>query len=171
MRRIFSLFWDILESATYAMAIFVVTYLFFFQPGIVHGNSSYPTWQEDDRFVSEKISYRLGSPSRGDFVVMQSPQNMDVDFIKRIVGLPGEQLSVRSCAVYINRIVLDESYLQPGTCTRPDGIWTIENGYYFVMGDNREGSSDSRVFGSIPRSSIVSKVVWRYWPLERLGKI
>ncbi len=149
------------------MAIVVVTYLFFFQPGIVHGNSSYPTWQEDDRFVSEKISYKFGQPQRGDFVVMQSPQNVDIDFIKRVVGLPGETLQIRACRVSINSIFLEESYLRPGTCTKPDGTWTLENGYYFVMGDNREGSSDSRIFGPIPQSSIVGKVILRYFPLDR----
>lgn len=170
-RSIFSFCWEMVESMSFALAVFVVTYLFFFSPGVVQGASSYPTWQENERFVTDKISYKFSLPKRGDFVVIVSPTSADVDFIKRIVGLPGETIKIDNCKVYINGEIYNEEYLQPNTCTAPDSLTNISDGYYFVMGDNRTHSSDSRFFGPIPYSSIVGKVAVRYWPLEKFGKI
>lgn len=178
IRKTLGFVWETIESFTFALALFVVSYLFFFQPGIVHGTSSYPTWQENERFVTSKIAYMIGQPQRGDFVVVKSPQNADIDFIKRIVGMPGEKIKISNCQVYINNRVLDESgYLQPGICTGPESFLTndhelaIPADFYFLLGDNREHSSDSRGFGPIFRSSIIGKVVFRYWPPERFGSI
>lgn len=178
IRKVFVVFWDLVESVTFALALVVVTYLFFFQPGEVHGASSYPTWQENERFITSKIAYKIYEPARGDFVVIMSPANSDVDFIKRIVGLPGETIRISNCLVYINGRLLDETpYLQSNVCTRTERYLAensdllISSDYYFLMGDNREHSSDSRDFGPIPRASIVGKAVFRYWPLDRAGFI
>lgn len=166
--------WDVFESIVFALAIFVVSYLFFFAPGEVHGSSSYPTWQEDERFITDKISYKFNPPERGDFVVLESPKNTDVDFIKRIVGLPEETIKISRCQVLINDVVLNENYLPSGTCTLGQSFlkenfdYIIPPDHYFVLGDNRSGSSDSRGFGPIPRSSIIGKVIFRYWPPERI---
>lgn len=176
-RKTLSFFWNIFESATFVLAIFVVSYLFFFQPGIVHGTSSYPTWQEDDRFITERVSYQFENPRRGDFVVFVSPRNADVDFIKRIVGLPGEKIRIHNCRVYVNDSLLFEPYLPPNGCTGPESFlseginFPIPGESYFVLGDNRSHSSDSRDFGPILKSNIVGKVVFRYWPLERIRLI
>lgn len=157
------------------MAIFVISYLFFFQPGIVHGASSYPTWQENEKFFTSKIAYLFEKPQRGDFVVIVSPGNSDIDFIKRIVGLPSEKIELKSCLVYINGVPLSEPYLQPNTCTSPESFlpegadYQIPDNTYFLLGDNRSHSSDSRDFGPVPKSSIVGKVIFRYWPPDRLG--
>lgn len=178
IKKAFVAFWDLVESVTFALALVVITYLFFFQPGEVHGTSSYPTWQENERFITSKIAYRIGEPDRGDFVVIMSPGNADVDFIKRIIGLPGETIKISNCNVYINGQLLDETgYLQSGVCTKPERYLAENNDllipadYYFLMGDNREHSSDSRDFGPIPRSSIVGEAVFRFWPLDRAGLI
>lgn len=177
LRKLVGFVWDIFESVTFAMALFVVAYLFFFQPGIVKGSSSYPTWKTDERFLTEKITYRFGLPQRGDFVVIVSPRNADIDFIKRVVGLPGESIRLKSCQVYINNALLSEPYLQPNTCTAPESFlrenvnYQIPGDSYFLLGDNRPGSSDSRDFGPIPKSKIVGKVIFRYWPPERIAPI
>ncbi len=171
LKRSFKILWDMVESTTFALGFVMVTYLFLFQTGEVHGASSYPTWKENDKFITDKVSYRFSMPQRGDFIVLQSPQNPDVDFIKRIVGLPNEVIKFSDCQVYINGSILTEPYIKPDICTRSDNKDVkIPASYYYVMGDNRENSSDSRVFGPIPQSSIVGKVILRFWPLEKFGQ-
>ena len=168
--------WEIIESLTFSLAIFSVVYLFLFMPMEVHGASSEPTLQEGDRFIIDKISYRFDTPSRGDFVVIQSPQNPDVDFIKRIIGLPGEIISLQAGSVFINRNQLIEAYLParvvttPGSCLPEGKNLLIPAGYYFVMGDNRSHSSDSRSFCSIEGSKIIGRAVFRWWPPGRVGQ-
>lgn len=176
-KKIFNIFWEFVESAVFALAIFVVAYLFFFQPSKVFGSSSYPTLKTGEMLFVEKVSYRLSLPQRGDFVVLKSPLNPDVEFIKRIVGLPTDSIRLDNCHVHINSEILDESYLQSGTCTGPESFlknnqdFIIPTDSYFVMGDNRSGSSDSRDFGPILLDKIIGKAVFRIWPLDRAGII
>lgn len=176
-RKILVAVWDVVESVTFALALVVISYLFFFQPGEVHGTSSFPTWQENERFITSKIAYTISEPQRGDFVVMVSPRNADIDFIKRVVGLPKETIELKSCQVYINGSLLVESYLEPDTCTGPESFlqssaaYQIPDNHYFLLGDNREHSSDSRDFGPVPKRKIIGKVIFRYWPLDRLGPV
>lgn len=178
VKRLAEIFWELVETATFALGFTVATYLFLFQTTQVHGFSSYPTIQPDEMLIVDKITYRFSSPQRGDFVILQSPRNADIDFIKRIIGLPGETLKISEGNVFINGSLLDESgYLPPGTFTGPEGFLKenqpiqIPSGYYFVMGDNRVNSSDSRDFGPIPSGNIVGKVDLRFWPPEKFGKV
>lgn len=178
LKSVLKFFWELIESATYALGFVVVAYLFLFQTTEVHGFSSYPTIKPNERMIVDKISYRFGSPQRGDFIILQSPQNEDIDFIKRIIGLPGESIMLSQGRVYINGQVLDESaYLPAGTVTNPESylkenrVVFIPKNYYFVMGDNRANSSDSRDFGPIAAGSIVGKVDLRFWPPESFGKL
>jgi signal peptidase I len=177
VKKTLGVVWDFLESITFALAIFVVVYLFLFQPSVVLGTSSYPTIRPEDKVISEKISYLLHPPQRGDFVILQSPVNNDVDFVKRIVGLPGERLKILNGNVYINGDILDEPYLQAGVFTDSKSYLSenqeieIPMGQFFVMGDNREHSSDSRDFGPVPQGNIVGHVVFRFWPLDRTGVV
>lgn len=177
VRKILQTIWDVIESATFALAIFLVAYLFFFQPGVVRGSSSFPTIKDNERFITDKLSYRLQNPQRGDFVVIKSPQNSEIDFIKRIVGLPGETIMLLSCRIYIDGNILNEPYLQPETCTQGESFlkegqnYQIPTNFYFMLGDNRNHSSDSRDFGPIPASNIVGKAGFRYWPPEGFGAL
>lgn len=177
LKSVFGVFWDFIEAIVFALAIFVVVYLFLFQPNQVKGSSMYPTFKDGQYIFTDKISYRLGTPKRGDVVVFKSPQNSDVDFIKRIIGLPGETVSVRNGKVYINDQVLDESnYLSTDVYTGPESYLSenqelrIPEGKYFVMGDNRPHSSDSRDFGPVAPGEFVGKVFFRYWPVTEFGK-
>lgn len=169
VRRSFKFLWDLVESATFALAIFVVAYLFLFRPSVVQGYSSYPTIKPDEKVIAERVSYHFQNPQRGDFVILESPNNPEVDFIKRIVGLPRETIRINYGKVFINGDVLDEPYISSGTFG--DREILIPENYYFVMGDNRGHSSDSRDFGPIPRNTIVGKVILRFWPPERFGPL
>lgn len=177
LKNIFGVFWEFIEAAVFALAIFVVVYLFLFQPNQVKGHSMDPTFHDGEYILTDKVSFRLGLPKRGDVVVFISPKNADIDFIKRIVALPGERVRIRGGKVYINDNSLDESvYLGPGVYTGSESFllenreFLVPEGKYFVMGDNRPGSSDSRDFGPVKPSEFVGKVFFRYWPIDRFGK-
>lgn len=176
LKRVFGVFWEFIEAAVFALAIFVVVYLFLFQPNQVKGHSMDPTFHDGEYILTDKISFRMGLPRRGDVVVFASPKNADVDFIKRIIGLPGERIKIRSGKVYINGALLDEStYLAAGVYTGPESFlaenqeYSVPTGKYFVLGDNRPGSSDSRDFGPVVPKEFIGKVFFRYWPIDRFG--
>lgn len=178
IKRALGLVWEFVEASTFALGVFVVIYLFFFQVGVVNGASSYPTISDGERFITDKITYRFNNPTRGDFVVINSPRNESIDFIKRIIALPGETILIANGEVFLNGQLLDESsYLQPGTKTYPESFLQdntpllVPWDHYFVMGDNRSHSSDSRDFGPIPKESIVGKAVLVVWPLDHFGKL
>ncbi|MBI4099697.1 signal peptidase I, partial [Candidatus Microgenomates bacterium] len=152
-------------------------YLFLFQPNQVKGHSMEPTFHDGEYILTDKVSFRMGLPKRGDVVVFASPKNADVDFIKRIIGLPGEKVKIRGGKVFVDDAPLDESgYLAASVYTGPESFlaenqdFTVPRGKYFVMGDNRPGSSDSRDFGPVVPSEFIGKVFFRYWPIDRLGK-
>jgi signal peptidase I len=134
----------------------------------------FPTLHDNDLLVASKISYKLHQPQRGDIIVFKPPDEASRDFIKRIIALPGERIRIVSGVVYINDQVLREPYL-------PEK-WTYNNNWpasgqdqilppnmYFVMGDNRNHSSDSRTFGPITLDSILGKAEVRIWPLSAIG--
>ena len=135
------------------------------------------TFRNGEYILTNKLAYRLGMFHRGDVVVFDSPENADIDFIKRVIGLPGEKVSISNGQVHINGKPLDEPYLSVTTSTFPGGFLeegeeiTVPPGYVFVMGDNRPRSSDSRVFGPIQQIHIVGKVFFRYFPVDKLGAI
>ncbi len=177
LKRVFGVFWDFIEAGVFALAIFVVVYLFLFQPNQVKGHSMEPTFHDGEYILTDKVSFKMGLPQRGDVVVFASPKNADVDFIKRIISLPGERIKISGGKVYINDTVLDEStYLGAGLYTGPESFlredreFLVPEGKYFVMGDNRPGSSDSRDFGPVVPKEFIGKVFFRYWPIDRFGK-
>ncbi len=116
-QKIVSFLLDTVETLAMSMAVFVVVYIFLFQPMEVQGASSYPTLKTGERMIVEKISSHFGDFKRGDFLIPQSPGNPDIDYIKRVVGLPGEKIKIQNCRIFINDKLLDESYLSDGICT------------------------------------------------------
>lgn len=178
LKNVFGVFWEFIEAFVFAAAIFVVAYLVLFQPNQVKGSSMFPNFKDGEYIFTDKISYRMGLPNRGDVVVFRSPKNSDIDFIKRIIGLPGDRVKISGGKVYLNGEIVDEShYLDPSVYTGPEAYLaedqeiTLADGYYFVLGDNRPHSSDSRDFGPVTTAEMVGKVFFRYWPVDRLGKI
>jgi len=171
-------FLDFIETIVIALAIFVVVYLFLFQPHQVKGSSMFPNFSDGEYILTDKISYRFSKPNRGDVVVFKSPQNKEIDFIKRIIGLPNDSIMVNGGYVFVNGAKLDESvYLpsdyitNPGAFLRDDRTVTVPAGNYFVLGDNRNHSSDSREWGFVPESDIIGKAWLRYWPIKNFGLV
>lgn len=138
----------------------------------IPSESMLPTLEVGDRLIVEKISYRLHTPERGDIVVFDPPPRSGFDrgnaFIKRVIGLPGETIAVREGRVYINDKPLDERYLQEPPAYEMDPL-TIPADSVFVMGDNRNNSADSHVWGALPISNIIGRSAVRFWPPVRIG--
>ncbi len=177
MRRGAVVILEALEPVVLAFAIFMMVYLFLFQPHKVDGRSMYPTFHDQEYILTDKISYKRHSPERGDVIVFHAPPPFTTDFIKRIIGLPGETVMVQGGYVFINGARLSEMYLPSNYITTEksflrDGVpYKIPDGYYIVFGDNRDFSSDSREWGPVSEKSIVGKAWVRYWPISRLGTI
>ena len=143
----------------------------------VEGLSMYATLDDNDYLIANKIDYRLHAPQRGDIIILRPPTDNSKDFIKRVIALPGEKLLIRGGIVYINGRKLDEPYLPEAWTTLnnwpPNGTdgTVIPSNEYFVMGDNRNRSQDSRIFGPIGRDRIDGKAWFRIWPLNSFGGI
>lgn len=137
----------------------------------------YPTFFNKEFILTDKISYKTRAPARGDVVVFHAPEPFSSDFIKRIIGLPGETIMVSGGRVFVDGKVLAEPYLGEGVKTVEksmlrDGVpYKIPEGRYMVFGDNRDFSSDSREWGSITKNSIVGKALITYWPVNRVRLI
>lgn len=143
----------------------------------VEGLSMFATLDNNDYLIANKIDYRLHPPQRGDIIILRPPTDNSKDFIKRVIALPGEKLLIRDGVVYINGRKLDEPYLPEAWTTLnnwpangSDGM-VIPPNEYFVMGDNRNRSQDSRIFGPITRDRIDGKAWFRIWPLSSFGSI
>jgi signal peptidase I len=141
----------------------------------VEGLSMFATLDDNDYLIANKIDYRLHAPQRGDIIILRPPTDNSKDFIKRIIALPGERLLISEGHVYINGHLLDEPYLPEAWTTLnnwggPDGEVVPPNDY-FVMGDNRNRSQDSRIFGFIGRDRIDGRAWFRIWPLNHFGGI
>lgn len=171
---------DIIETIVVAAAIFVVVYLFLLQPHQVQGPSMRPNFQNGEYILTDKISYRFSKPQRGDVIIFKAPVDPDVDYIKRIIGLPGERVKISDGKVIIfneanpNGITLQEPYPINGPTSggkeapQNTEIQIPENNY-FVLGDNRIESYDSRSWGPLPKKNIIGKAWLRYWPLSKFG--
>jgi signal peptidase I len=138
---------------------------------IVQGPSMQPTFYTGQFLIVSRVNYLLGDPQRGDIVVFHYPGNPDEDYIKRVIGLPGDTVEIRQQRVYVNGVQLNEPYINE-ECTDDmcaDNSWELGPDQYFVMGDNRNHSSDSRRFGPVDRGYIVGEVLIRYWPPSDWG--
>jgi len=175
-------FLDIVETVVIALSIFLVIYLVLMQPHQVNGLSMVPTFQNGEYVLTDKISYRFGSPKRGDVIVFHAPEAANCpegtgcDFIKRVIGLPGESVQVSNGYISINGTRLTEDYLPPEFVTKAGkategGAIFLGPQQYFAVGDNRPFSSDSRVWGPINKTDIVGRAFFRYLPLNKVGLV
>jgi signal peptidase I len=144
----------------------------------VEGLSMFATLDDNDYLIANKIDYRLHAPQRGDIIILRPPNNNSTDFIKRVIALPGERLLIRDGVVYINGHRLIEPYLPEAwvvfnnwPATGSSNGTVIPPNQYFVMGDNRNKSQDSRYFGPIGRDRIDGRAWFRIWPLDHFGDI
>lgn len=173
LKRITEFLLDSIETITVSLSLVVLVYLFLGRPTEVLGYSMEPSLEPQQRLIVEKVSLRTNNLERGDIVILHSPTTQDTDYIKRIIGIPGDTITINNCKVFINNNLLDEPYLASNTCTSggpkivDNQLVYIPEGYYLVLGDNREHSYDGRSFGLIPRSDMVGKALLRWWPLEK----
>jgi signal peptidase I len=155
-----------------ALGLAIVIMIFLYQPVKVEGTSMNPLLSDQERIFINKFIYRFEPIERGDVVVFWYPLDRSKSFIKRVVALPGETIEIRAGNVYVNGRELPDQYVPSGYL---DGSnypgRRMPQGEYFVMGDHRDSSNDSRVFGSVPRSYIYGKAVFAYWPVDHFGSL
>ena len=161
-------FREVIETILFTLLIYFLIRTFLFENYKVVGNSMSPTLADNQFLVVNKLLYRLQEPQRGDIIVFREQSGGDRKLIKRIIALPGEMLEIRNGQVFINEQYLKEPYIPNlgGTNRAPS---PIPEGYYFVMGDNRTNSSDSRSWGPLSSENIVGKAWFTYWPPELWG--
>ncbi len=165
---------ELVEIVVISLAIILPIRYFLIQPFYVKGASMEPTFDDHEYLIIDELSYRLRQPERGEVVVFRYPLDPRQYFIKRIVGMPGETVRVSDSKIIVTNaehpdgFTLDESaYLSPDAITHGDKTVTLASDEYFVMGDNRTASLDSRTFGPLPSKNVVGRVWIRGWPLDR----
>ncbi len=156
----------------FAVVLALVIIAFVYQPVKVEGTSMTPRLADQERIFINKFVYDLGAIQRGDVVVFHYPLDPKKSFIKRVVGLPGETVEMRRGVVYVNGNPLREEYLPADEFDHESyPAVTLPAGFYFVLGDHRRSSNDSRAWGPVHRSFIYGKAVFAYWPPDRFGPI
>lgn len=162
-----------------AIALFLALFIrtFIAEPRYIPSDSMVPTLHTGDRLVVEKISYRFHPPVTGDIIVFQPPAELqrrgypkDQAFIKRVIGVPGEIINGANGKVYLNGQPLQENYIAE-PANQPFPPLRVPEDNFFVMGDNRNDSNDSRYWGFLPRQNIIGRATFRFWPLDRIGFI
>ncbi len=155
-----------------ALGLAIVIIIFLYQPVKVEGTSMVPLLSDQERIFINKFVYRFGQIERGDVVVFWYPLDRTKSFIKRVIGLPGETVEIRQGRVFLNGEMLEELYVVTQFSDRSSyAPVRVPPDQYFVMGDHRASSNDSRVFGTVPLPFIYGKAVFVYWPVERFGTL
>jgi signal peptidase I len=161
------------------IVVFILVGVFFVQPVVVEGTSMAPQLHDGERLLVNKLVYykiqgvSWGHLQRGDIVVFWYPNDPDKSYVKRVIGLPGETVEIRNGLVFINGTQLQEPYLdvEHNQMLHDNSVTTVKEHYFFVMGDNRDNSSDSRYWGLVPEKYIYGKAFFRYWKPENMGFI
>ena len=173
MKKIFIFIWEIAKIVVISLAIIIPIRYYLIQPFFVRGASMEPNFSDGQYLVINEIGYRFDDPGRGDVVVFKYPLDPSQYYIKRIVGLPGEKIEIKDNSIFIyssessENITLNESYYLPeGRITRGNINVQLNDQEYFVLGDNRSASSDSRQWGALPRENIIGRVWLRAWPFD-----
>ena len=177
MKDFFTFVWETLKIVVLALAIVLPIRYFIFQPFIVKGQSMEPNFQNGNYLIIDEISYRFKEPARGEVVVFKYPYNPSQRYIKRIIGLPGETVEIKDAQVHIfdkdgQEMILEENtYLPETDLTFGNLKLILGEGEFFVMGDNRPSSSDSRYWGPITKSTISGRAWVIYLPLKLAGVV
>jgi signal peptidase I len=159
---------DVLETLIWAVVIFVAINAVSARIR-VDGASMEPTLHNGELILINKLAYRLGEPQRGDIIVFHYPRDPSQEFIKRVVGLPGDQVNITDGNIYVNGQRLEEPYIS----ISPNylGNWVVPQDHLFVLGDNRNNSRDSHEWGTLPMNYVIGKAFFIYWPLNAAGVI
>ncbi|MBR8827097.1 MAG: signal peptidase I [Gomphosphaeria aponina SAG 52.96 = DSM 107014] len=167
--------WENLQIIAIALVLALLLRAFVAEPRYIPSDSMLPTLAEGDRLVVEKVSYYFHSPAKGDIVVFAPPEQLqmqgyekDQAFIKRVVATSGDILAVNNGILYVNNQPIEEDYiLEPPNYLLPPV--QVPPGYLLVMGDNRNNSNDSHIWGFLPEKNVIGHAVFRFWPTERIG--
>jgi signal peptidase I len=161
-----------LRDLIISLAISAFIIIFLYQPVKVEGTSMMPSLEDQERIFVNKFVYRLEPIERGDIVVFRYPRDPSKSYIKRVIGMAGDRIRIDGGTVYVNGQALDENYVPAeyeDTRSYPELV--VPANSYFVLGDHRSMSNDSRDFGSVNQSYIYGKAVFGYWPMEKLGRV
>jgi signal peptidase I len=178
LKKFWLFFLDIAQTFIITGIVFFFVTYFFFRPFQVSGSSMYSTYLDKEYIITNIITLRFNEPKKGDVIVFKSPSDQNRDFIKRIIAVPGDTIFLKDGSVYLNGYILDESnYLNQGVSTYGNYFLadevkkTIPPDNFFVMGDNRSDSSDSRQWGFVNRNEIKGVSIFVYWPLNEVKLI
>lgn len=152
---------DFLETVGLALILFVIINAVSARVR-VDGSSMLPTLRDGEFVLVNKLAYRLGTPTRGDIIVFRSTTEADLDLIKRVVGLPGDRVTIGGGRLSVNGQILTETYIN--AAPNYNGEWRVPEGSLFVLGDNRNDSSDSHMWGYLPEQNVIGKALLIYWP-------
>ncbi len=176
MRNFFIFIFEVVKVVVISLAIIIPVRYFLIQPFYVKGASMEPSFYDYEYLIIDELSYRFREPKRGEIIVFRYPRDPSQYFIKRIISLPGERMEIKEGEVYIytkdtnRRVKLDEEYLKEDTSTfsSKEAIIELGENEYYVMGDNRSHSKDSRSFGPVKESFIIGRVLLRGWPIDKI---
>ena len=178
LKNFFSFIKELVKIVVISLVIIIPVRQFLIQPFYVKGASMEPNFHDHEYLIVNEITYQFNDPQRGDIVVFRYPREPKEFYIKRVIGLPGEKVQIQDGSVFIyneknpNGIAVSEPYLAEGTRTygmNESDMVTLGEDEYYVMGDNRNSSKDSRSFGPVGRSFIIGKVLFRGWPFDKIS--
>jgi signal peptidase I len=165
----FSFVIDVLETLVLSLILFVVINAISARIR-VDGSSMEPTLHTGEFVIVNKLAYKFGAPALGDIIVFHFPRDPDQEYIKRVIGLPGDQVTIKDGKVYVNGQEIVEPYIAASP-VYPGNSWQVPEDQLFVLGDNRNNSSDSHNWGTVPMDYVVGKALFVYWPLDSWGAI
>ena len=179
MKKFLLAAWEFVKMLLVALVIVLPVRYFLIQPFYVKGASMEPNFHDNEYLIIDEVNYRFNPPARGDIVVFKYPYDPKQFFIKRVIGLPGETVILKDGGVYIKNDQnpdgwqLKEDYLGPNVTTMVynDDQIILGDSEYYVLGDNRLASKDSRIFGPVDKKFLIGRVVFRGWPLAKAGLI
>jgi signal peptidase I len=170
--QIWRALWELVHDLSVAVLFCFFLITFVAQAFRVQGTSMLPLLEDSERIIVNKFIYRFHPISRGDVVVFWYPKDPSVSFIKRVAGIPGDTVELRSGALFVNGRRVSEDYVSPQfNDDETHSKVQVAKGYYFVLGDHRNSSNDSRSWGEVPEKYVYGKAVFRFWPLSKLGFI
>ena len=163
--------WELVRVVLISVLIVLPIRTYIAQPFIVSGDSMLPNFHNGEYLIIDELTYQFREPKRGEVVVFRFPLNASDFFIKRIIGLSGETIEIKNGQLSVNGTILPEDYLPKNIETAPEVRITLGQNQYFVLGDNREHSSDSRSWGALEKSKIMGRALLRLWPVAKAGMV
>jgi len=177
LRKLGAFFLDLLQTVVFAISIFLFIYLLVLQPHKIKGASMEPNYPDGEFLLTDKVTYKFNEPERGDVIVFKAPPTYEDEFIKRIIGLPGDRVSINNGKVQINGKPLNEKYLDDQLITSGGSFLSegeemlVPQDQFLVLGDNRPYSFDSRAWGFVLKDKITGRAWFIYWPPPNVGLI